>query len=143
MSLLNKLPTLAQERAKSNATPKHQMEPRRADSDKARKADERELKKWRKAITLRDGMVCRWCKCDVIATLERVPKQAQTHHATPREHRPTRYDVRNGIRLCGTCHDRVTGTVGEKAIVIASKTFSLDGREYPDMTSGVRFRKVV
>ena len=39
-----------------------------------------------------------------------------------------------GFGYCGTCHDRITGTVGE-AIIVASATFQLDGRAYPDMSS--------
>lgn len=137
---LSDLPTLdARGRC---ATPKHAMTTTREDTGRERKLDERELAKWRKGVTKRDGMICRWCRREVVATLENIPTQAQTHHATPREHRPTRYDVRNGIRLCGTCHDRVTGTVGEKAIIVALKTFTLDGREYPDMSKAVQFKRV-
>lgn len=138
--LLSKLPTLAEQGR--CATPKAEMKTRREENDGARKSDERLLKAWRKAVTKRDGLICRWCRCRVVEILERVPEQSQTHHATPREHRPTRYDVRNGIRLCGTCHDRITGTVGEKAIIIASAVFVLDGREYPDMTKAVQFKRI-
>ena len=42
-----------------------------------------------------------------------------------------------------TRHDRVTGTVGDKAIIVAAATFTLDGREYPDMSKAVSFKKVV
>lgn len=124
------------------AIPKAELVTRRDENKIARRLDERMLEKWRKAVTKRDGMICRWCRCIVIATVECQPNQAQTHHATPREHRPTRYDVRNGIRVCGTCHDRLTGTVGEKAILVAERTFVLDGREYPDMSGPVNFKRI-
>ena len=115
---------------------------RREEKDARRKSDEKQLDAWRKAVTKRDGLHCRWCRRKVVETLTCCPEQAQTHHATPREHWPTRHDPRNGIRLCGTCHDRITGTVGEKAIIVASATFRLDGRAYPDMSKPVHIKVI-
>lgn len=115
---------------------------RREEKDARRKNDEKQIDAWRKAVTKRDGLICRWCRRTVVETLTCCPEQAQTHHATPREHWPTRHDPRNGIRLCGTCHDRITGTVGEKAIIVASATFRLDGRAYPDMSKPVHFKVI-
>ena len=134
------LPTLGQ--MGRCATPKHQIVTRREEHAEKRKADDKQMAAWRKAVAKRDGDKCRWCRRKVVETLERLPEQAQTHHATPREHRPTRYDVRNGIRLCGTCHDRITGTVGEKAVIVAGKTFEIDGRSYPDMSGPVNFKVI-
>lgn len=142
MGFLDSLPTKADLDAQRRAIPKHEMVTRRDEADKERKLDERKLEKWRKGVTKRDGLICRWCRRPVVPTVEHVPEQSNTHHATPREHKPTRYDVRNGIRLCGTCHDRITGTVGEKAIIVASQTFTLNGREYPDMTHAVQFKVI-
>lgn len=136
-------PTLADRQHERYAESKAAMETRRAENGVARRLDERKLAEWRKGVTKRDGLICRWCGRRVVETIENIPEQSQTHHATPREHRPTRYDVRNGIRLCGTCHDRITGTVGEKAIIVASQTFTLNGREYPDMTHAVQFKVIV
>lgn len=136
------LGTLTEANRTRRATPKHEIKTTREENDGARKVDEAKLAKWRKAVTKRDGLKCRWCRRVVTETLEHVPEQSQTHHATPREHRPTRYDVRNGIRLCGTCHDRITGTVGEKAIIVASAVFVLEGREYPDMDKAVQFKRI-
>jgi hypothetical protein len=125
------------------ATPKHQMQTRREAAATDDRLDHKQLDVWRKGVTKRDGLKCRWCRRKVVETIKAQPNQSQTHHATPREHKPTRYDVRNGIRLCGTCHDRITGTVGEKAIIVASQTFTLNGREYPDMTHAVQFKVIV
>lgn len=136
------LPTLAEVNQRRRAVPKYQMTTARAEKSEADKDDEGALAAWRKAVTKRDGLKCRWCRCKVVETIARIPKQAQTHHATPREHKPTRHDARNGIRLCGTCHDRITGSVGEKAIIVASKTFTLNGREYPDMSQPVQFKVI-
>lgn len=142
MGFLDSLPTMAEVNARPCAKSKAEMVTSRDENKIARRLDERQLEKWRKAVTKRDGMTCRWCRRECVPTLENVPEQAQTHHATPREHRPTRYDVRNGIRLCGSCHDRITGTVGEKAIIVALATFVLDGREYPDMSQAVNFKRI-
>ena len=127
---------------RKRATPKHEMSTAREEKDAKRKNDEKGLDAWRKAVTKRDGLTCRWCRRKVVETLTACPEQSQTHHATPREHWPTRHDPRNGIRLCGTCHDRITGTVGEKAIIVASATFTLDGRAYPDMSKAVHFKVI-
>lgn len=138
--LLSKLPT--PEDMGRWAKAKSELKTRREEKDGARKSDDKLLDGWRKAVTKRDGLKCRWCRRKVVETIERLPEQSQTHHATPREHRPTRYDVRNGIRLCGTCHDRITGTVGEKAIIVSSAVFVLEGREYPDMSQPVNFKRI-
>ncbi len=142
MGLLDSLnlPTLGEQGR--CAKPKHSMQTVREERGSARRMDDKQLDAWRKAVARRDGAKCRWCRRRVVETLERLPEQAQTHHATPREHRPTRYDVRNGIRLCGTCHDRITGTVGEKAVIVAGRTFTIDGRAYPDMSGPVNFRVI-
>ena len=142
LSSINGLQTMAEINAEKRATPKHEMSTAREEKDAKRKNDEKQLDAWRKAVTKRDGLKCRWCRRKVQETITACPEQSQTHHATPREHWPTRHDPRNGIRLCGTCHDRITGTVGEKAIIVASATFTLDGRAYPDMSKAVHFKVI-
>ncbi len=136
------LPTLADLSQQRRATPKHELTTKREENGAADRLDHSQLDKWRKAVTKRDGLKCRWCRRKVVETTQCLPQQSQTHHATPREHKPTRYDVRNGIRLCGTCHDRITGTVGEKAIIVASAVFVLEGRSYPDMSQMVQFKMI-
>lgn len=122
------------------ATPKAAMKSRMQEKAEHDKADDSAEEKWKAAVRKRDKLKCRWCRRRVVVTMAMQPDQAQCHHATPREHRPTRWDVRNGILLCRADHERVTGKVGgEKAVIIASKMFTLDGREYPDMSKPVNF----
>jgi hypothetical protein len=126
-----------------NATPKYAMKSRMQEKAEADKADDTAEGKWQKAVRKRDGMKCRWCRRRVVVCMDMRPEQAECHHATPREHRPTRWDVRNGILLCRADHERITGKVGgEKAVIVASKMFVIDGREYPDMTKAVRFKRI-
>jgi hypothetical protein len=124
-----------------NATPKHAMKSRMVEKAEADKADDSAEETWRKAVRKRDGMKCRWCRRRVVVCVDMRPEQAECHHATPREHRPTRWDVRNGILVCRADHERLTGKVGgEKAVIVASAVFLLNGREYPNMAKPVHFK---
>lgn len=135
------LPTLWEMDRQRRAIPKHQMVPRLEEKTEKRKSDAKDEDAWRKAIRKRDGMKCRWCRREVVVTMALVPERAECHHLTPREHKPTRLDVRNGVLLCHACHTRCTGRVGgELARVIAGKTFALDGREYPDASGPLNFK---
>ena len=140
MSMFN-LPTLAQMSQQRRAEPKHAMVSRLDVKSQARKEDDSAEDKWRKAVRKRDGLKCRWCRRKVVVTMALVPERAEVHHLTPREHKPTRWDVRNAALLCTACHQRVTGAVGgEKATVIAGRTFNLNGREYPDGSGPLNFK---
>lgn len=108
----------------------------------ARKDDGKLEKAWRAAIWKRDGGTCRWCKRKVQRTIELVPERGECHHAVPRENRITRFDPRAALLLCASDHQRITGKVAEKFVLIASKTFAVDGVSYPDMSHPVRFKRV-
>lgn len=141
MGIFDSLPTLAEQGR--CAVPKHAMRSRLEEKTDARKSDAKAEDTWRKAVRKRDGMKCRWCRREVVVSLALLPERAEVHHLTPREHKPTRWDARNGCLLCASCHQRITGAVGgEKATVIAGRTFSLDGREYPDASGPLNFKRV-
>lgn len=65
-------------------------------------------KAWRKAVIKEDGKVCRRCKRKVVQQLELAPEQLHVHHVAPRVDQAVRWDVRNGMVLCATCHEKVT-----------------------------------
>ena len=57
------------------------------------------LKKWRKAVLLRDNYICQGCG---------LTESLHVHHKQWKIDRPDlRYDVDNGITLCEHCHDRI------------------------------------
>ena len=140
MSLSN-LPTLADLDRVRRATPKHEMTSRLTEKAESRKVEKKQERFWREAIWERDKGKCRWCRRQVVKSLALIPERGECHHITPREHRPTRWDARNGVLLCASDHMRITGAVGgEKATIIAGRTFSIDGREYPDASGPLNFK---
>lgn len=101
--------------------------------------DARDEKLWRKACIARDGKVCRRCQRVVVQQLELAANRLEVHHIAGRADRAVRWDVRNGLVVCGTCHDLLTRhllfilqaakhlfTVGQTTYINASKkvTFS-------------------
>lgn len=96
-------------------------------------ADATAEEKWKRAVRKRDDNHCRWCKRRVKVTLDLVPDRAECHHAAGRFPLAIRWLVKNGLLLCNTCHERVTGRVNERFIVIYSKFYELDADAFPDL----------
>ena len=117
-----------------------------SEKDEARKLDEKQLAAFRKAVWRRDKGLCRWCGVKVLKTITLTAKRGEVHHVAGRDDRAVRYDPRNGILLCRSpCHERVTGTVGAKVIIVGAKFFTVNGlaRRYIDAGAKVRFSKVM
>jgi predicted restriction endonuclease len=106
------------------------------------KADVGKLEAWKRAVFALDKFRCRKCGAKVTRTLERVPHQAQAHHVKGRVEKLVRYDVRNGLCVCGACHDQITGAVNEKWIVVGTKFFTLQGRAFINAREPVTFERV-
>ena len=51
---------------------------------------------WSKEVKIRAGYICEWCGC--------THRQLHSHHMVGRKILATRWDARNGICLCVTCH---------------------------------------
>lgn len=143
MSLRNlNLPTLAD-------TPRGgwrdgQPEPTRLQKKAAEDKDDRKAEaKWRAEVWKRDGGCCRWCHREVRKCLELVPTRGECHHVVPRVNRQTRWDPRAALLLCAACHERLTGKVNEKCVIVATHVFKVNGIEYPDASKRVRFKRVV
>lgn len=119
-------------------------EPSRLQVKAAKDKDgEKQEKAWRAAIWKRDQGLCRWCKRKVVKTIELVPERGECHHAVPRENRVTRFDPRAALLLCASDHERLTGKVNERFLLVASKTFTIDGVSYPDVSKPVSFKRIV
>lgn len=105
------------------------------DDTKAEKAAKREV--WKL-----DGGCCRWCRRKVERVLDLIPQRAEFHHVSGRIVRAIRWDIRNLILLCATCHERLTGKVAEKHVLVSKHTFTVDGVQYINARKPVRFQRV-
>lgn len=98
-------------------------------------------KAFRKAVIGRDGKFCRRCKRMVTACVERVPERLEVHHVHGRRG-DLRFEPKAALILCCECHEKVTGRVNEKIIIVPTKTWLYQGRELTDARFKVRFEKV-
>ena len=141
MSFLN-LPTLAEVNASRRAQPKG-AEPSRLQVKTAKASDERkEEAAWKKAVWKRDDKACRWCHRVCRQCLDLAPDRGEVHHVSGRVVRAIRWDRRNGLLLCASCHERITGKVAEKHLVISKHTFSVDEIAYINADKPVKFQRV-
>ena len=108
MGALANLPTLAEAQQTRRAVPKHAMTSRLDAKTAADKDDAKLLREWAKFVRLRDGGKCRVCKVKTVTTLELHPRRGEAHHLRPRSCLVTRTDVRNGIWVCLSCHQKLT-----------------------------------
>lgn len=136
------LPTLQEMQATRRALPKG-AEPSRLQVKTAKAKDEsKEEKRWRAEVWTRDDGHCRWCKRKVVKTLALVPNRGECHHIAGRVVRAIRWDVRNALLLCASCHERITGAVAERFLIVPTKTFTVDGVAYANGSHPVRFKRV-
>lgn len=118
-------------------------EPSRLQKKAAEDKDDRKAEAaWRTAIWKRDGGCCRWCQREVRRCLDLVPTRGECHHVSGRVVRAIRWDRRNGILLCATCHERLTGKVAEKHVIESRSTFVVDDVAYINADKRVRFVRV-
>lgn len=106
------------------------------------KAEEKAEKLWHKGLKKRDGDTCRWCQRRVVDTLDRVNERREHHHINGRVVKAIRWMVKNGLQLCGACHDRVTGKVNERFLIHSKHKFTVDGVQYIDGDKQVRYQRV-
>ncbi len=134
------LPTLAEMQALRRAP---QKGPSRLQLKAAIVKDEKkEEARWKKDVWKRDGSECRWCHRKVVKALELVPNRGECHHIEGRENRTVRWDRRNALLLCASCHERVTGKVNERFVIASNKMFSVDGYDYINGDKPVKFKRV-
>lgn len=143
LDFMDGTPTLVDRGRERYAPPKvAEGKSRRQINDKER-TDEKVLEKaWHKAIKKRDGDTCRWCERKVIDCLDRLPERREHHHVSGRVVVAIRWDKRNGLQLCGDCHDRVTGKVNERFLIHSRHTFTVDGIKYINADKAVRYQRV-
>ena len=135
-----KLPTLAE----MNAAPRAcQKGPSRLQVKTAQRKDEAKLEQvWKAAVWKRDCDKCRWCQRKVVRSLELKPERGECHHILSRAVQAVRWDRRNGILLCSTHHELLTGKVSEKYVVVSTSSFILDGISYFNGDQPMTFKRV-
>lgn len=106
------------------------------------KDEAKEERAWKKAVWKRDGGKCRWCKRDVKKCLELAPERGECHHVSGRVVKEIRWDRRNGVLVCASCHERLTGKVAEKHKIESMHTFAADGIRYVNADKPIRFVRV-
>lgn len=137
---LSRLPRLDEVRRLSQKCPKGKSQLQAAtDEKRLTLIDERAFKK---AVWDRDGGHCRCCRRKVIKSMTKSKERAEVHHIHGRG-KDLRFEPRAAILVCGFCHERLTGKVNDKLIIIASKTFRIRQDEYTDATFKLAFEKVV
>jgi hypothetical protein len=72
-----------------------------------------------------DKGLCRMCKRVCEKGGKRRPERGEVHHVEGRAIPAIRYDVRNGILLCAVCHEKVTGRVNEKWVLVTVHVYKL------------------
>ena len=135
------LPTLDQ--MPRGGWPKDKPEPSRLQAKEEKKRDEKkEEAAWKKAVWKRDESECRWCRRAVRKCLDLVADRGECHHVSGRVVKEIRWDRRNGILLCATCHERITGKVAEKHVITSRHTFTVDAVAYINADKAVRFTRL-
>jgi hypothetical protein len=142
--ITRRLPTLA-ERGRC-ATPKY-LVPTKADrardKEKARRKDDRKLTQWARDVKRLDDWTDRYTLRFVKPVGRGVsvthPDAGHAHHIEPRENWDVRYDVRNGITLSFTTHDKVERG---KLRIVGTKFFTVNGRKYINGREPVKFEVV-
>lgn len=141
MGIFDSLPTLGD--MPRGGWPKEKPEPSRLQAKEEKKRDEKkEEAAWKKAVWTRDESECRWCRRAVRKCLDLVADRGECHHVSGRVVKEIRWDRRNGLLLCATCHERITGKVAEKHVVTSKHTFAVDGISYINADKAVRFTRV-
>lgn len=144
LSFMDGEPTLVDKQRLRYAPPKVAEGQSRREVKAAKAADEsKEERRWKKELRKRDGDECRWCHRKVVDCLERLPERRECHHVSGRVVREIRWDRRNGLTMCGSCHDRVTGKVAEKFLIHSKHTFVVEGIAYINADKPVRYQRVV
>lgn len=118
-------------------------EPSRLQVKAAKQTDEaKEERAFIRDVWKRDGGKCRWCGRKVEKRLDLVPERGEVHHVSGRVVKAIRWLRKNGLLLCASCHERITGKVAEKFLIHSKHTFTVDGVRYIDADKPVHYQRV-
>ena len=138
---LSKLPTMA-EVAESRRGPITKGQSRLEVKTAARPLKVIDEKAFRLKVWERDKHRCVQCGRKVIRTIERIPERGEIHHVHGRVG-DLLHEDKCALLLCLQDHERVTGKVNERWIVVPTKTWTnARGEELTDCRAPVRFERV-
>lgn len=136
------LPTLAEVQAARAFKPCPKGKTRLELVEAERKLTTVSDKAFRDAVWTHDKARCRCCGRKVAKVLSLVPERGEVHHVCGRTG-DLRFEPKCALLLCKKCHERVTGRVNDKLVIVASKTFKLrGGLVVTDARAKVFFREV-
>lgn len=139
MSFLDSLPTLAEMNARPRPVPKGKSRLQAGEAEKKLSVvDER---KFKAEVWDRDKGLCRCCGRKVVRTMSRVPNRGEVNHIHGRIG-DLRFEARAAVLLCLRCHERVTGKVNDRLVIVATKTFTILRDVFTDARFPVKFQKV-
>lgn len=100
---------------------------------------------FKKTVWTRDRYRCRCCVRQVVKTPAAVPERGEVHHIHGRGGE-LRFEDRAALLLCLRCHERVTGKVNDKLVIVGVRFFDLTDKtgphRYIDARAAVTFRRV-
>lgn len=98
-------------------------------------------KTFKTAVWVRDKSHCRKCGRKVEKVLGRVPERGEVHHIHGRGG-DLRFEPNHALLLCLLDHERVTGRLNEKWVIVPSQTLLVDGQQLTDARHPVEFKRV-
>lgn len=96
---------------------------------------------FKKIVRTRDKLRCRRCGRKTVITLAHVPLRCEVHHIHGRLG-VFRHEDRCALIVCSSCHEKVTGAVAEKVVVVGTKFVNIDGQPRIDARATVTFERV-
>lgn len=108
------------------------------DDRKLVKVDEKAFKA---TVWTRDRKRCRCCGRKVEKVMGRVPERGEVHHIHGRTG-DLRFEDRAAMLACLLCHERLTGKVAYKLIVIATQMFATKQGTFTDARHPMKFERV-
>lgn len=116
------------------------------DTKAAQKQELIDDKAFHREVWTRDKKHCRCCGRKVIKTISRVPERGDVHHIHGRLG-DLRFEPRAACLLCAECHEKVTGAVAIKLVIVpatAKGYWSYPGKteHYIDARKRLNFERV-
>lgn len=99
-------------------------------------------KAFRDAVWDRDKYRCRCCGRKVQRIFGRVPQRGEVHHVHGRGG-DLRFEPITALLLCLRDHERVTGRVNDKLVIVPTQTVIIRGETFTDARFPVLFKAVL
>ena len=135
------LPTLAEMDAERRGKPIPKGASRLQDTQAQKKLDVIDERKFKTDVWTRDKGRCRQCGRKVVKGLARIPERGEVHHLHGREG-DLRFESRCAMLACLSCHEKLTGKVNEKWIVVGTTFWMLHGQKVISANAKLKFERV-